>query len=144
MFCEVWMNYKNYCCLGDFVITVQSFGSHIWLQPLRLGLIEPPLLTVYIFMTKPLLWLTRQIKFLWVVTNGPAFACLNTNLWLRQWFVLNSSFKGTVAWDFLISVFFMNQHLIGHWWSLGHSFTFFREFAEIFVHEVWLSAYYLL
>ncbi len=51
--------------------------------------------------------------------------------------------KGTVAWDFFISVFFINQHLIGPWWSLRNSFIFFREFTEIFVHEVWLSAYYL-
>jgi hypothetical protein len=52
-------------------------------------------------------------------------------------------FKGTVAWDFLASVFFTNQRLIGPWWKLRNSFIFFRKFAEIFVHEVWLSAYYL-
>ncbi len=52
-------------------------------------------------------------------------------------------FKGTVAWDFLLSVFFMNQHLIGPWWSLRNSFIIFREFVEIFQYEVWLSAYYL-
>ncbi len=51
--------------------------------------------------------------------------------------------KGTVPWGFLVSVFFMNQHLINPWWSVRNSYIFFSEFAEIFVHEVWLSTYYL-
>jgi hypothetical protein len=37
-------------------------------------------------------------------------------------------------------VFFMSQHLIGPWWTSRNCLIFFREFAEIFVHEVWLSA----
>ncbi len=64
-------------------------------------------------------------------------------IFLLFFFLGDGVIKGTVAWDFLASVFFTNQRLIGPWWKLRNSFIFFSEFAEIFVHEVWLSAYYL-
>ncbi len=35
--------------------------------------------------------------------------------------------KGTVVWDFLASVFFTNQHLIGPWWTLRNSFIYFAN-----------------
>jgi hypothetical protein len=37
-------------------------------------------------------------------------------------------------------ILFMSQHLIGPWWTSRNCLIFFREFAEIFVNEVWLSA----
>jgi hypothetical protein len=39
MFFKAYINFKNFCYLSRFrIIPVQSFGSHIRLQPPRLGL----------------------------------------------------------------------------------------------------------